>query len=45
MADIDDPPEEHPHHKQKERRPVAKALKEPCQEVFSKELDMMKVAR
>ena len=44
-ADINYPPKEHHHHKQKEGRPAAKALKEPYWEAFSKELEVVKVAR
>ena len=42
---INDPPKEHPCHKQKERKPAAKALKEPQWEAFSKESEVVKVAR
>ena len=45
MVDIDKLPEEHPCHKQKEGRLVAKALKEPCHETFSKESEVVKTAR
>ena len=45
MVDIDDPPKEHPHHKQKEWRLAVKALKEPCWEAFSKESEVMKAAK
>ena len=44
MADVDDLPKEHPHHKWKEGRSVVKALKEPCWEAFSKESEVVKVA-
>ena len=44
-VDIDDIPEEHPHCKWKEGRPAVKTLKEPCQEAFSNELEVVKVAR
>ena len=44
VVDIDDIPEEHPHHKQKEGSLVEKPLKEPHQEAFSKELEVMKAA-
>ena len=44
MADIDDIPKEHACHKWKEGRLVAKALKEPHQEAFSKESEVMKAA-
>ena len=37
--------EEHPHQGVKEGRPVAKALKEPHHEAFSKESAVVKVAR
>ena len=43
--DIDDIPEECLHHKWKEGRPTVKTLKQPCWEAFSKELEVMKVAR
>ena len=43
-VDINDLPKEHPCHKQKEGRPVAKALKEPHWEAFSKELEVVKAA-
>ena len=45
MADIDDITKEHPHPKQKEGKPVVKALKEPHQEAFSKVTELVKVAR
>ena len=45
MADIDDIPKEHPCCKQKEGRPAAKTLNEPHWETFSKESEVMKVAR
>ena len=45
MADIEDIPEDHPHHKQKEGRPTMKALKEPCCEAFCKESDVVKAVR
>ena len=45
MANINGLPKEHPHHKWKEGRPVAKALKETHQETFSKELEVVWLAR
>ena len=44
-ANINDKPEECPCQKQKEGRLAAKALKEPQREAFSKESDILKVAR
>ena len=41
----DHTPEEHPCRKWQDRRAVAKALKEPCHEAFSKESAVVKVAR
>ena len=43
--DIDDIPKKCSCHKQKEGRPVVKVLKEPHQESFSKESDVVKAAR
>ena len=44
-ANIDDMPKEHPCRKQKEGMLAGKALKEAQREAFSKESDMVKVAR
>ena len=44
-ANIDDMPKECPHRKHKEGRLAGKALREPQRGAFSKELDIMKVAR
>ena len=44
-AHLDDVLMEHSHHRWKEGSPAAKALKEPCWEAFSKELEVVKVAR
>ena len=45
MADINDPLKECPCHRQKEGRLAVKALKEPHQEDFSKESEVVNVAR
>ena len=45
LAYIDDIPKECPHKKQKDGRLAGRALKEPQREAFSKELDVVKVAR
>ena len=45
VPDIDDTPEECPHKKWKDRRLAGKALKEAQREAFSKESDVVKVAR
>ena len=44
-VEFDDTSEECPGQKWKEGRPAAKALKEPHQEAFSKESEVVKVAR
>ena len=44
-VELDYTPEELPCQKWKERRPVAKALKEPHHKAFSKELAVMRMAR
>ena len=44
-VDIDDIPKECSHKKQKKGRPAVKALKRPHWEAFSKESEVMKMAR
>ena len=41
---LDDTPEEPPYHRWKEQRSVARPLKENCQEVFSKESELVRMA-
>ena len=42
---LDVTPEEQPHQRQKNGRPLAKLLKEGCQEAFSKDTEIIKAAR
>ena len=44
-VELDDTPEEHPHWRQKEGRPVVKPLKESHQEAFSRESEVIKAAK
>ena len=44
-VELDDTPEEPPHRKWKKGRSAARPLKENCQEAFSKESELITVAR
>ena len=45
VAVLDVTPEEQPHQKQKDRRPLRRLLKESCWEAFSKDTEIIKAAR